>query len=467
MPRNDARTMTLLRQHARTATAFQVLAPGMSHWFAAHQQGDDSTATPARHHSTPGENDDCGMIGYADTGGAWVTAGEPIASRENTIAVAEMFVAHAHAMDKRVAFFATEGALAASPRFRRILIGEQPVWNPAEWAEVLRAHKSLREQLRRARAKGVKVRAVAHDDYTLDNALDALVQRWLATRPMPTMHFLVEMEPVVHRAERLLFVAERAGVPVGFLSMAPVAARNGWLFEHVLRDPAAPNGSAELLIDFAMRDLHARGVTWATLGLAPLAGNVAGWLRVARTTARPFFNFDGLASFKRKLRPTSWQAIYLVFPRERSSVMAMLDSLRAFAGESLLRFAAHTVLRGPAPLLRALELSLVPWTIALALWPAESWFPSPWVKWGWVAFDVMLLIGLRQLRQRWTRRLAVMIASAVSLDTALTFLQAATWNVSRVRTVLEVMMVIVACAAPALAAVVLWGAVRRRGTLRD
>ncbi|MEP6835714.1 MAG: phosphatidylglycerol lysyltransferase domain-containing protein [Gemmatimonas sp.] len=445
MPRDDARALTLLKQHGHTATAFQVLAPGMHHWFAR----------------------DTGMVGYIDIGSAWVVAGEPVAAHDLTIPVAEEFVAHAEAHRKRVAFFATEGALASSPRFRRVFIGEQPVWNPMEWPETLRASRSLREQLRRARAKRVVVREVKGDDHATDESLTRLMQRWLATRAMPTMHFLVELEPFVHRESRRLFVAEREGVLVAFLSLAPVSARNGWLFEHLLRDPLAPNGTAELLVDFAMQQLRGENVTWATLGLAPLAGPVSGWLRFARDLARPLFNFTGLAAFKRKLRPTSWEAIYLAYPRERSSVLAMRDSLRAFAGRSLIGFGLHTIIRGPTPLLRALEYSLIPWTIALMLWPARPWFPSPVVKWGWVLFDVTLLWALYRLRRRWTPRIAIAIAAAVSVDTVLTLTQAALWNVSRARTPMELLMVVVACSGPALASVVLWGSVRRRAVLRD
>jgi phosphatidylglycerol lysyltransferase len=136
--------------------------------------------------------------------------------------------------------------------------------------------------------------------------------------------------------------------------------------------------------------------------------------------------------------------------------------LRAFAGGSLLAFAVRTVLRGPAPLLRALELSLVPWTLALALWPASPWFPTPAIKWMWVAFDIGLLVALQRLRTHGSRALAIGVASAVTLDTLLTVLQAALWNVSRARTTLEMSMVVAACAGPALAMVVLWGAVRRQ-----
>ena len=468
LTRNDERAIGLLEQFGHTATAFQVLAPGMCHWFTTdaasnppdtniHQQLADSVLTDAR---------DLGMVGYVDTGAAWVVAGEPIAARDDTINVAEAFVNYAHSQKKRVAFFATEGALSASPRFRRVLIGEQPTWNPVEWPAILARNRSLREQLRRARAKGVCVRTVTGSEFVgVRDELTRLVKRWLAARPMASMHFLVELEPFVHLEARQLFVAERDGAVIAFLSCAPVSARNGWLFEHLLRDPKAPNGSAELLVDHAMRSFAAEGVTWTTLGLAPLAGPVAGWLRATRTLARPFFNFRGLAAFKKKLGPSTWEPIYLAYPRERSSVLAMRDGLRAFAGGSLIAFGIRTVLRGPKPLLSALEFSLLPWTLALSLWPAVPWFPFTALKWMWVAFDVGLLAALYLLRKKWTQQLAIGIATAVSIDTALTVAQAVTWNISRTRTALEALMVVIACSGPALAAAVLWGAVKRRSVI--
>ena len=463
-PRDDARALALITAHGRTGTAFQALGRGLAHWFDGAR----------------------GVVAYFDTGSAWVAAGEPIAAREEAIAVATAFVDAAKAAGRRAVFFATEGVLAASPRFRRVGIGEQPVWNPATWATDLAQHRSMREQLRRARTKGVQVRALAATECATTPAhgtrreLDALIARWNATRPMASMQFLVDVAPFDHADERRLFVAERDGRVVAMLSLAPVPSRGGWLFEHLLRDPQAPNGTAELLVDGAMRALHDDGVQWVTLGLAPLAGDVNGWLRAARALARPFFNFSGLSAFKRKLHPESWEPIYLAWPREVHGATAMLDGLRAFAGGSLWRFTLHSVMRGPAPLLRALSWLLVPWTLLLASLPTSPWFPSSVVHWAWIAFDIGLLLTLQQLLRTGKRlrvaeplespagrvhSLARTIAVAVSLDALLTLVQALLWNVPRARHVADALVIAAGCVAPTLAAVMLWGATRRLKTL--
>lgn len=319
--------LALVQRFGRNSTSFQALSPGMHHWF------DDAR----------------GMVAYADTGRAWVSAGEPIASADNALASAAAFVDAARAAGRRVSFFATEGILASSPRFRRLQIGEQPAWDPRLWHEHLRTHRSLREQLRRARAKHVAIRAVDAQTFVHEPTLRAellhVVHSWLASRSMAPMHFLVEVAPLSNIEHRRVFVAARDGRAVGLVSLVPVSARQGWFFEHLVRAPGAPNGTAELLVDHAMRVLASEQVSWATLGMAPLAGNVSTALRVIRGLSRPLFNFDGLAAFKRKLRPQHWEPIYLAYPAEDSGVVALLDGLRAFAGSSLWRFAMRSTLR--------------------------------------------------------------------------------------------------------------------------
>jgi phosphatidylglycerol lysyltransferase len=460
--RDDARALALVLRYGRTSTAFQALGRGLSHWFDA------------------ADGADTGMVAFFDTGGAWVAAGEPVAPAEQAIAVAERFVDAARAAGRRASFFATEGILAASPRLARTLIGEQPVWDPRGWTKILAAHRSLREQLRRARAKKVTVRTVDESilsgEPLLRASMERIVARWLATRPMARMSFLVDVDPLGALAWRRLYVAERGGDagggPVALLSLAPVAERNGWLLEHLLRDPSAPNGTLELLVDAAMRDMAARGESWATLGLAPLSGPVSGPLRLARTLSRPLFNFRGLSAFKRKLRPDAWAPIYLAYPRGSWAAVAMLDGLRAFAGRSLLAFAAVTIARGPRPLLRALALLLVPWTIALALVPSSPWFPSPVVHGAWVVLDLGLLVALHRLHRTGSPPLARAIAMTVSADAALTVLQAVGWTIPALQrsgalSATTLLLVVIACAGPLLATPVLWGAARRLARIRQ
>ncbi len=90
--------------------------------------------------------------------------------------------------------------------------------------------------------------------------------------------------------------------------------------------------------------------------------------------------------------------------------------------------------------------------------PAERWFGYVWLKWGWVMFDVVVAAGLfRFLYKRSTSSLTP-LAIAVTLDAVLTPIEAALWNLPRARGWLDYVVLALACLAPLLASIVLWGA---------
>jgi phosphatidylglycerol lysyltransferase len=404
-----------------------------------------------------------------DTGGAWVAAGAPIADPTRLADVARHFVAAAKLARRRACFFATEQRFVDSGGCAALPIGELPVWDPAAWDIALRGSRGLREQLRRARAKGVVVHALTAADIADGAArrvaIEQLVRRWVGSRTMAPMGFLVDVQPFEHAAERRYFVAERAGVVVGFLAAVPIYNRDGWFFEDLLRDPTAPSGTPELLVDAAMRRVAGEGSRFVTLGLAPLAGPVGGWLRVARERLSLLYDFHGLRAFKARLRPAEWAPVYLAHPVGTSGNVALYDSLAAFARGSFARFAIQTALRGPAIVVRMLAALLIPWTMLLALADSARWFPSAAVQHAWIAFDAIAVMALFALASRWRRGLALALATAVTGDAILTMIQALTFNLPRVRSWLDVVVILVSCSAPIAAATILWSALRERRRL--
>ncbi len=434
------RVLALLQRHGWNSTSFQILEPGFRYWF----DGDDA------------------CVGYVDTGRAWVAAGPPVAARERLGEVSARFAAAAAAAGRRASCFGTEARFHDETRWPALRIGDQPTWVPGDWDGAVRESRSLREQLRRARAKGVAVRrlelAELAPGHAIRTQLDALIARWLASRPIAPMGFLVQVDPFTFPEERRYFVAEREGRVVGFLGVIPIYARGGWFFEDFLRDPEAPNGTVELLIDAGMRAAVEERVPHVTLGLVPLSGDVNRWLRAARRLGRALYDFDGLRAFKAKLRPAAWDPIYLAHPPGRSGALAVIDTLTAFARGGLLRFGVETLLRGPAIVVRTLAVLLIVWTALLALPSSARWFPSPAWQWGWVGFDVALGAALLVLARRWRPRLADVVACAVTADAVVTLIQAIVYNLPHRRGALDVVVIAVACAAPTVAAILLWNA---------
>lgn len=154
------RVLAVLRRHGWNATSFQVLEPGFRYWFA----------------------DDDACVAY----------GAPLTDAHRLREVGEQFHRHALASGRRTAFFGVEQRVVDALPWRALLVREQPEWDARRWPEALRGSSSLREQVRRARAKGVTVRTASHDELVsssapLRRALEALVAAWLARHEMAPM----------------------------------------------------------------------------------------------------------------------------------------------------------------------------------------------------------------------------------------------------------------------------------------
>jgi hypothetical protein len=217
------------------------------------------------------------------------------------------------------------------------------------------------------------------------------------------------------------FVAERRGVVTGFLSAVPTGGRRAWLVEDVARSADAPNGTTESLIVGLMRDVL--DSEYVTLGLTPLAGDVAWPLRVARWISRPLFDFEGLRAFRGRLHPQAWKPVWLLYPRGQSPLRPLLDSLRAFARGSLLGFAMRSFVRHPSGPAWALALPLPLWTAGLAWLVATRrasllGFPTGELAL-WTVFDALLLLVLVNAAMRPRRSWLLLAMSLAVLDAIL------------------------------------------------
>ena len=316
----DARALVL--RYGWNATAFQILNPGVAHWFSA--TGD-------------------AVVGYDEYAGTRVVVGAPVCANERLADVVAEFERDSANAGSRVMYFGAGSRLEqlalAERRYAFLQLGAQPAWDPREWDSVVRGKKSLRAQLHRATNKGVTVTEWTADRATNNEGLARVLAQWLATRGLPPLHFMTEANILGALDGRRVFVAEQRGNLMAFLVATPVPARDGWLVEQWPRLPSAPNGTTHLLVDAAMRAFALAGSSYATLGLAPLSGRAGEpaegqqwWLRLllrwVRAHGRRFYNFRGLDAFKASLQPARWEPIYAIGPGRRVSI----GMLRAVAG---------------------------------------------------------------------------------------------------------------------------------------
>jgi phosphatidylglycerol lysyltransferase len=339
---DNSRARALVLQHGWNATAYQILNPGIAHWFA--RAGD-------------------AVIGYVLRSGVRVVAGAPVCADERLRDVVAEFAAHARQSGDRVCYF------GAGERLERVLrsdgpcgtvgLGAQPSWDPRRWEGIVARRASLRAQLNRARNKGVAVERWSSDRAHNSPELARLLAEWLEGLGLPPLHFLIETDTIALTRDRRILVASRGERAVAYLVASPVPARRGWLIEQIVRGHAAPNGTSELLVDAAMRGLAQEGAEYVTLGLAPLSRQsrwadpaVPAWLRLVlrwlRAHGRRFYDFDGLDRFKTKFAPEAWEEIVAIDDRAPFSMRALWAIAAAFGGGSPMTLGARTIARAIA-----------------------------------------------------------------------------------------------------------------------
>ena len=336
---DPVRARSLILAHGWNATAYQILNPGIAHWFS--QAGD-------------------AVIGYVIHARTFVVAGGPVCAVDRLAAVVAEFGTRAAERGMHVCYFGAgsrlEGLLMPTGRWSAASLGAQPSWDPAGWPRILAGRASLRAQLNRARNKQVGVEEWDASRGASDPQLRRCLAEWLADRRLPPLHFLVEPETLDRLEDRRLFVAAQRGVVVGFLLASPVPARGGWLVEQIIRGRAAPNGTAELLLDAAMRAVAADGAHYLTLGLSPLSrhsrfelARMPRWLRLAlrwvRAHGRRFYNFEGLDRFKSKFAPDEWEEIVALADAPRFPPRALWAIAAAFAQESPVTLITRALVR--------------------------------------------------------------------------------------------------------------------------
>jgi hypothetical protein len=399
----DDSRLEALRRHGTDAVSFQALKSAARWWQDAPQPAGTGAVVP-----------------YLPSGRSWITVGRPLVDAPHRAAAVRRFAAAARAEGCRAVFFGVE-ALDPFAGYKRLQIGQQSVLRPAEWTAVLKRSPRLREQLRRARAKGVVVRRV--DPAELDHPplraeIERLRREWLGSRAMEPLGFLVSVEPFHEPGEHLYFLAERNGTPVQFLSAVPIYGRSGWLMEDMLRGLDAPNGTTELVIDALIRTLGS-DPHWLTPGLTPLTGATLWWMRVTRFVTVPLYDFSGLRKFRARLKPSRWDPVWLTWDRG-PALGVLLDVLRAFADGRVLPFAMRSLLRHPNGPPWAVAVPLVPWTMVLFVLAVTGLsgllgFSTASLQ-GWVVFDGVLAWLLFRVARRPRRRGLIPLAGAAGFD---------------------------------------------------
>lgn len=285
-----------------------------------------------------------GAICYRLAWGCAVASGDPVCAPDDALPLALRFCEAFRSRGRPAVFVGTGEAFAhamAEHGASAIAFGGElhvdPRLDPARGGK----GRELRKKLTHAHRAGLAVTEYAPDavpSAALEAELEHVAASWTASRHGLQI-FLTTVRLFEAPAITRWFYARAGERCVGVVTLTRLDARQGYLINHVLRTPDAPDGTSELLIAHALATLGGEGCPCAVMGPMPgreLADvrNLPPWserfARRAYTRCSKAFHLGDRTHFFRKFQPTREVPAYLVFAPGRVGVRQLAGLLRAF-----------------------------------------------------------------------------------------------------------------------------------------
>ncbi len=216
-----------------------------------------------------------GFVGYLHSRWVLVALGDPVCKEPDFGLAAEEFAAFAAAQGKGCVFVAAGREFVdanASKRATILPLGDDFIFDVRSYAPRGDAAKKVRSARNKAVRLGCRVREYRPclgRNPALEAAFEAVSTRWLRAHSRFTMR-LLSLDLFRLTELKRFFWVDLDGRVAAFLSCLPIYARNGYLFEDLVRDPEAPSGATELMVLEAIRALRLEGAAMASFGLSPL-----------------------------------------------------------------------------------------------------------------------------------------------------------------------------------------------------
>lgn len=261
-----------------------------------------------------------GSIGYRRTPSCAVAIGDPLCSLEQRLPLIQAFQRHCKE-EKLNALFVTisqEFATWAHDvlAFPSIEVGAEVILDPqSDPKKIANEHGGLvRRKVKHALKEGIVITEYLGDDNAdakLEGALEEAAGRWLSMRKGPQL-FLSHIRLFDDRPGKRWFYAKKDDEIMGLVLLHELKAKKGWLMNHLMTTPQAPNGCSELLVTAALETVAKEGCHFVTAGMVPLAkiGNTYGFGRVSYylmsaiyRMSLPLFRLQGRQKFWEKFEP--------------------------------------------------------------------------------------------------------------------------------------------------------------------
>ncbi|MBG0851747.1 DUF2156 domain-containing protein [Streptomyces spinoverrucosus] len=220
-----------------------------------------------------------GVIVYREVGRYFVQFGGPFAPAESRARLLAAFVALAARSGREIVSVQLQGKDAdiyVEQGFTVNQMGASYVVDLDGFTLAGTRFMQLRNKISRALRSGLTIREAPFEEW--EKAVCALDAAWLTTKGdgVKPLEFLVGQTGGRYQSLRRLFVAEREGGLIGYVSYAPVyGSRAGWMHDLSRRQPDSPPGVMEAVNKAAIEVFRAEGTRWLHFGFTPFTSLTA------------------------------------------------------------------------------------------------------------------------------------------------------------------------------------------------
>ena len=268
------------------------------------------------------------VVAYRVAAGVAVVAGDPLVDAELQPSAIREFVGLCRRTRCSPCFLQTVPELRHAYRsagMRVLKFGEEALLDLTTFDLDTPRRANLRREVQRARRAGLDARtyATADVDTAMRAELEQVSRAWLAARPWPELGFSVgRFTDPVDPGGWFTVVRDRSRRIDAFTAWLPLGA-DGMAVDMMRRHPHAHAGAMDLCIVAALQHARARGLTRASLGVAPFRDQCGTAVdgRLAAAVRRLLFRsgtggyrYAGLARFKAKFAP-HWESRDVAVPR--------------------------------------------------------------------------------------------------------------------------------------------------------
>lgn len=288
------------------------------------------------------------VIGYALSGRAAVTLGDPVGPVEDLLPSIEAFASLCQRNDWMPVFYQTLDETRQAYKtqgFDTLCIGHEGIVDLKSFTIEGKEGKSLRTPFNKLKNAGFQFRV--HEPPLSDKLLwdiRAISDEWLTMMHGSEKRFsLGWFDDEYIRNSRIAAVHAPQGWISAFANFIPEYQRNELTIDLMRRRHAIENGTMEFLFASMFQWARERGYDSFNLGLSALSGvgekqndpAIEKVMHFVYEHVNQFYNFKGLHAFKEKFHP-QWSPRYLIYDGTANLTTAFMAVTRASTGSGTL-----------------------------------------------------------------------------------------------------------------------------------